>query len=315
MIRFGIICCLGLLIQSCEGKAPARSPLPNSATDQNSGDDDNNDDDNSSSNSKGKPSKNNSNSGDTDDNSDDSGGDSTRSAELSDAAKGLCDATKGNADLMALAKAQVNLVCSKLEMLRTESNILRSSTVAKLIPDVKEKVAGKDTLTRMRVFSSLRQASTPFAFFQKVRLEVSNPSDFKRLKFTLTPDADYIVHSVKKRDATVAEFDYLNASDINAQVQWLGRSNFFVIKEGVTYAVVTRLTESKATIKGFDGFILINQFSDKEIEVFAITDETYENFGDHEATARKLENKFAIEQTRGYENGLKAKNVTFPAID
>jgi lathosterol oxidase len=222
----------------------------------------------------------------------------------------LCDKLKKDSELSRSWKTEVDQLCAKLLDLRKDQRVYRGNGIATAYIDQSERVAVVVDISRVHLYSSLRQTNHPRYFFEKVKLEVSDPDQFKSSGFEMTPDERDIEFSVLQVDPKFTRYQYLNTAEVDVAIEYEGRSSFYEVVKDDTYAVVSRAMKTLQTIEEFTGLIVIHRIPDtKDIEVFALTIESYRNFGNHTQLVNKLQKKFEDEQTRGFRNGMHAGKI------
>ena len=234
-------------------------------------------------------------------------GSTTASGDTKEAEGALCDRLKGKSDYYTAWKAETDSMCEKITMLRGSDKVYVGGGNPIVTKDKEQRVGTTADISRVILFSSIKEKNDPKYFFSKVRLEVSDPPLFKAKGFRMTPDEADITFSVLEKTKTFTRYSYLNESEVGVPIEYEGRESFYEIEKDKTYVVISKAEKFKAGIQEFVGLIVINKIGTSDtIEIFAMAQEAYSNYGNHDKVVSRLVTKFGAEQTRGYENGLKA---------
>jgi hypothetical protein len=222
----------------------------------------------------------------------------------------ICDVIKASTAVVNRAPEEIGSLCERISDLRNPEVIYKGEPSAKIVFSG-EKIPGQESVSRAIIISSLQQKNTPLYFAKKVRLEVSDHIAFRNLKFEMTPDEDYIDFETIDVSGAVTDYRYTNRTEPDTVITYIGKSTFHTIIPDKLYVIVSKAEETVRTIKEFTAVIIVHAHPKVEgdIEVFAYTKESYENFGGHDALMSKLRKKFADEQMRGYRNGIHAREI------
>jgi len=227
----------------------------------------------------------------------------------------LCTKLRSNSFLVSSFKAFLDDLCtaSRLASLRAEANVY----VGKGSPNVGiESSEAADDKSDMKVYSSMMTPAKPRDYFNMQRLKISRPDDFRATFPELNNQVTYTVGPTT--DANKVNYRYRNTSNApEFVVEYESTASFVAIDEGSTYVVTTQFVKSHETVIGIKGMIVINKkmLDGLEVsEVFSISDQRFDNNGDHESSVGKARSQFAEEVRRDFVNSNTAAsaNSFFP---
>lgn len=234
-------------------------------------------------------------------------GSTAATGDTKEADGALCDRMKGKTDFYGQWKTETDSMCEKITMLRGSDKVYVGGGSPIVTKDKEQRVGTTADVSRVVLFSSIKEKNEPRFFFSKVRMEVSDPPQFKAKGFRMTPDEAAIDFAVLEKTKAFTRYHYTNNSEVGVPIEYNGRESFYEIEKDKTYVVVSKAEDYIQSIKEFIGLIVINKIGTSDtIEVFAMAQEAYNNYGNHDKVVSRLVTKFGLEQTRGYENGLKA---------
>lgn len=176
-----------------------------------------------------------------------------------------------------------------------------TSTVKDLLA---EEIAGKQS--RMRLLSAMRVTTKPLSYFNLMKLQINQPTQFKSAQFETD---DKVTYAVKSSQSGSTLYNYKNTSEApEVVVDYTANAKFVVLVPDQVYIVATALdtTVSNETVVALKGYSVIYQTSPTMTDVVSISEQTYENNGNHAATLTKAKRAAQNEQFRSYKNGLKA---------
>jgi len=216
----------------------------------------------------------------------------------------LCGAA--NTKIPAEYSTYVKNICNQISTLRSASVAYTGSGDPSIIESHSDSTSGSTPTTIMHVLSSLVVAEKPLSYYHMMQLQVTHPTDFQKVGFKVDNDINY---TVQNSTATSADYEYVNNSEApDAVVDYNATANFFEIKAGQAYAVATTLKQSKETVLSLKGLVLINGTGGKT-EVFAASDQTYNNNNNPDSTASKAKKALVNQEKLDYGNGSMASKA------
>lgn len=175
-------------------------------------------------------------------------------------------------------------------------------------PNVKE--ISSEELTgnrsRMRLLASMRVNTKPQSYFNLMKLQITQPTKFKDLGFETDAKVTY---EVKVAQGDTASYKYKNESEApEVVVNYTANARFVTLVPDKLFMVATTLDTgvTNETVVALRGYSLIFASSDTSTDVVSISDQTYENNGNHATTITKAKRAATTEQARSWRNGQNA---------
>jgi len=211
---------------------------------------------------------------------------------------------------LATARLQtfVNELCQsgKLTQLRRPENVYRGLDNTPPNIDIQAQ-QGINNRTNMVVYTSMMVPADPQSYFNMLRLKVTRPTDFRNTFQHIDPNISY---EVLQNSGAQVSYRYKYDSDVF--VDYEANATFKVVQQGQLYIVKTRSFKGHETLEDLTGMIIINgrdEGGKKVSEVFSLSDQRFDNRGDHEQSISQARNRFSNEVNLDYKNSLQAQSA------
>lgn len=236
----------------------------------------------------------------------------------------LCADLRSSTEVKAEASIHIDFLCGSssqnLAKLRSSEYLYKGGASSKILVNSSE-IAGKKT--KMDLYTANVYDTDAKTYMKLVKLQQTKPKDFKAAadsgKYGFKYDAD-IDYEVIDTSASMTNFSYLNDKESTVSLSYKGQTKYIDMKSSQSgtnrYAVVTKLTNpsESETLKSLLALVVINEYDGKDsagkvrkyAEVFTLSNQTYDNNGDHNSTVNKAKQNLGAEQIRGAENAAKA---------
>lgn len=222
----------------------------------------------------------------------------------STAAFNLCkDGLAVSAKLSGFATL-VNDLCgadSKLVTLRKAENVYTGGA-----PNVSKTLNPGGTESQMRLYTSAIYSTSAEDYWALIKLQFTKPGVYKTV---YDYDHDASMSEVVPSGSSVT-YRYQNDSGEGGAVDYNAKTDFIVLKAGQAYVAATKETKMNEMMKSLTGLIVINRKSNGKVEVFTVSDQTYQH-ADGEATAvtNRALTALGNEQKRAFNNAGKASQA------
>lgn len=208
-----------------------------------------------------------------------------------------------NADFADFIKDLCDL--GKLAILRADPYYYKGSGE----PEVMMTDTANGGSSQMRLWSSLVSVSEAKAYFNMMRLQIDKPTEFddptsSGKNFEI--DAN-ITYTRKNGNAEATNYRYLNTKE-DVAVEYEATSYFVEVVPNKLYAVTSKVDKGISIVKTFRGLQIINQVSGSS-EVYSMSDQVYDNQGDHATMVAKAKRSFREDMARGYRNATHAADA------
>lgn len=192
----------------------------------------------------------------------------------------------------------------KLKELRKSTNVYKGGD-----PIVSHESTGESEETNILLNSSSQYSSKVDDYWSLVRLQTTDPGKFRDLDFLYDENVD-----MKEVDAskTSSSYHYTNHdAEGGGHVEYKAKTSYITLKKGVAYVAATELTKKIETMKALKGLIIVNKLNDDKVEVFTISDQTYEHDDGQSGTVEnKVLTSLKKEQKNSFENAKNSKKAT-----
>ncbi len=220
----------------------------------------------------------------------------------------LCAALKANTEVKAQFSSYSKWLCDEggLEELRDDYYAGTGSHTVKTLRD--GVVPGESGSSEMRLVSASLIPTTPAAYFAMVKLQMTDPDEFKAKKFETDAAVNYTPRKVNSDDVTY--YYERSGEDI---VGYVATTKFHTLRKGEAYIHTTLMDESATTdaklAEKLKGLVIINRKDSNSTEVLTISDQQYDNNNNHNSTKTNIINGLAKDQERSYRNGRDAEKA------
>lgn len=216
----------------------------------------------------------------------------------------LCtDGIKASSKL-ATWKTLVSELCTdgKIKELRKSANVFKGGT-----PIISNESEIEALETNMKLYSSAQYSAAIEDYWSLTKLQFVDPAKYKD---NFEADEDVTVKDVNA-SATSSTYNYINDGGEGGVVNYIAKTTFVTLKKGQAYIAATEHIEKKETMKALKGLIIVNKLSSSKVEVFTISDQSYEHAdGQGEATESRALTSLRNEQTRAFKNSKTAAEAT-----
>ncbi len=199
----------------------------------------------------------------------------------------------------------VKVLCEdgKLKELRKTANVYKGGDP---IIDNKSKKESKET--NIILYSSSQYSAAVDDYWALVRLQTTDPGEFRTLKFLHD-------ENVEMKDVSAAltssSYHYSNDPQDGSRVDYKAKTTYVTLLKGQAYVAATALVEKLETMKALKGLIIVNKLSGSKVEVFTISDQTYEHKdGESNTVETRVLTSMKKEQKNAFGNAKDAKKAT-----
>lgn len=201
-------------------------------------------------------------------------------------------------------KSLVKVLCDdgKIKELRKSANVFKGGT-----PIISNESEIESLETNMKLYSSAQYTAAVGDYWSLTKLQFVDPAKYKE---NFEADEDVTVKDVNA-SATSSTYNYINDGGEGGVVNYVAKTTFITLKKGQAYIAATEHIEKKETMKALKGLIVVNKISATKVEVFTISDQSYEHAdGQGEATESRALTSLKNEQTRAFKNSKTADKAT-----
>ena len=164
--------------------------------------------------------------------------------------------------------------------------------------------------SRIKFLSVMRVNTKPQSYFNLMKLEITQPSQYKAAGFETDEKVNY---EVKSAQGDTASYRYKNTSEApEVVVDYTASVRFVTLVPDKAFLVATTLDKSapKEAIQALIGYSLIFTSGATTTDVVSISDQTYDNNGNHSTTLAKAKRATQTEQLRSFRNGQNADKAS-----
>ncbi len=191
----------------------------------------------------------------------------------------------------------------KLKDLRKTANVYKGGD-----PIVSNKSDKESEETNIVLYSSSQYSAAVDDYWSLVRLQTTDPAEFRTLKFLFDENVD--MQDVTAT-STSSSYKYSNDPQDGSRVEYKAKTTYLTLVKGQAYVAATSLVEKIETMKALKGLIIVNKLSSSKVEVFTISDQTYEHKdGESNTVETRVLTSLKKEQKNAYENAKDAKKAT-----
>ncbi len=241
----------------------------------------------------------------------------------------IVDAQTGNSDIcsnisnyitanLPQLKSKFDLLCGQnfISNLRNPKVIFRedgnpSPIVNQAVHLITQENKISDKQSSLKMSNSMLVNTDPKSYFNMIRLQISRPEEFKGpAQFENNPDSEITTFPGKVSNLQ-AEYHFIDLTDKpDTIVEYNAISRFIPIVNGQLYIIASEKIEGKCeTLCQFTSLTIIHINTNTTTEVFSISDNLYDNGGDHEETMKKARKNVAHGMERNLRNSRKAQNA------
>jgi hypothetical protein len=202
--------------------------------------------------------------------------------------------------VLSLAK---ELCSTGLATLREPGNIYKGESDAKILKSSAKELSGDQS--QIKFYSASASPATVENYFAMLRLQMRDPDKFKSAGFEVDAAVKY---EIKENDAKEVSYVYENSAE-DDRVKYAASTKFITLKEGEAYATATVLNDDTVkplVLLKLAGLVVLLKNKDGGTEVLTVSDQTYDNSGDHAATTSRATKRLGEEQKRSYKNSKSA---------
>lgn len=218
-----------------------------------------------------------------------------------------CTALKSHGSLNQIAPNLVTRLCGGTMI--QDLNTIAFSGQGEPTIKVESKDLGQRR-TEMQSSSLLATSAKPKSYFNMMRLQVTQPQDFKSAGFETDAAVTYTIINTTPQQTT---YRYVNDSQKpEVVVDYEATASFLSIEENSIYAVTSVWQKKYETVENLKGLVVIVK-DGNGAKVYAVADQTYDNNNDHAKTLQKAQQAFKDDLKRAYRNSLnaaRADNIT-----
>jgi hypothetical protein len=191
----------------------------------------------------------------------------------------------------------------KLKDLRKSSNVFRGGD-----PIVSNKSDKESLETNIVLYSSSQYSATVDDYWSLVRLQTTDPEEFRALKFKYDENVDMADVSAT---SSASSYRYTNDPQDGSRVDYKAKTTYITLKKGQAYVAATAHVEKIETMKALKGLIIVNKLGENKVEVFTISDQTYEHKdGESDTVETRVLSSLKKEQKNSFENSKTAEKAT-----
>jgi len=191
----------------------------------------------------------------------------------------------------------------KLKDLRKSSNVYKGGDP--IVSNTSEKESEE---TNMMLYSSSQYSAAVDDYWSLVRLQTSDPAEFRDLKFLYDENVE-----MSKVAATSASSSYRYANDPQdgSRVEYEAKTTYITLKKGQAYVAATSLVKKIETMKALKGLIIVNKIGESKVEVISISNQIYEHKdGESNTVETRVLKSLEKEQKYAFENAKDAKKAS-----
>lgn len=227
----------------------------------------------------------------------------------------LCGLINKNPEMAEFA-AVTQLICKDgtaglLSMAAT--SLYRGGAAATLKDILAQEMANKQS--RIQFFGAMQIAPKPRSYFNFMKLQIAQPSTFDQAKFMINGKEDHfetdskVSYEVKPAVGNGVTYRYKNTTEApEVVVDYTATARFITLIPEQFYIVSTAKDKNAGgeTVLALKGYSIIYASSATTTDVISISDQIYDNNGQHPETLRKARNAAQAEQMRSFRNGQKS---------